>query len=53
MITGGNIASHDVIKYLNISKKDLKLPNANFIHKNGFFIGRSPSVNQKRIKFFK
>ena len=36
MITGGNIASHDVIKYLNITKADLNLPNANYVHKNGF-----------------
>ena len=26
-ITGGNIAEHDVIKYLNVPKKNLKLPN--------------------------
>ena len=36
MITGGNIASHD-IKYLNISKVDLNLPNANYVHKNVFY----------------
>ena len=53
MITGGNIASHDVIKYLNISKKDLKLPNANFIHKNGFFIGNHPRSIKKELQFLK
>ncbi len=53
MITGGNIASHDVIKYLNISKADLNLPNANYVHKNGFFIGNHPRVIEKELKFLK
>ena len=47
MITGGNIASHDVIKYLNITKADLNLPNANYVHKNGFFIGNHPRMIEK------
>ncbi len=53
MITGGNIASHDVIKYLNISKNDLNLPNANYVHKNGFFIGNHPRLIEKELIFLK
>ena len=53
MITGGNIASHDVIKYLNITKADLNLPNANYVHKNGFFIGNHPRMIEKELKFLK
>jgi CDP-4-dehydro-6-deoxyglucose reductase, E1 len=41
-ITGGNIADHDVIKYLNVPKSDLKLPKARYVHRNGFFIGNFP-----------
>ena len=51
MITGGNIASHDVIKYLNITKADLNLPNANYVHKNGFFIGNHPRMIEKELNF--
>ena len=53
MITGGNIASHDVIKYLNITKADLNLPNANYVHKNGFFIGNHPRMMEKELKCLK
>tara|TARA_B100000902_G_C27310671_1_gene918198 strand:- start:2289 stop:3449 length:1161 start_codon:yes stop_codon:yes gene_type:complete len=53
MITGGNIASHDVIKHLNISKADLNLPNANYIHRNGFFIGNHPRLIEKELKYLK
>ncbi len=41
-ITGGNIAEHDVIKFLNVPKSDLNLPNASIAHRNGFFIGNFP-----------
>ena len=53
MITGGNIASHDVIKHLNIYKADLNLPNANYIHRNGFFIGNHPRLIEKELKYLK
>ena len=53
MITGGNIASHDVVKYLKISKKDLNLPNANYVHKYGFFIGNHPRLIEKELIFLK
>jgi len=53
MITGGNIASHDVVNYLKINKKDLKLPNTNFIHKNGFFIGNYPFDIKDKLLYLK
>ncbi len=53
MITGGNIASHDVIKYLKINKKDRQLPNTNFIHKNGFFVGNHPFNIQNKLLYLK
>lgn len=51
-ITGGNIAEHDVIKYLNVPRKDLNLPQSSYVHKNGFFIGNFPkdlTVNLKKL----
>ena len=53
MITGGNIASHDVIKYLKINKKDRQLPNTNFIHENGFFVGNHPFNIQNKLLYLK
>jgi CDP-6-deoxy-D-xylo-4-hexulose-3-dehydrase len=41
MITGGNIARHEVAKHLELDCQG-DLPNANWIHDYGFFVGNGP-----------
>lgn len=41
IITGGCITRHDVIKHYDYECVD-KLPNANFAHDQGFFVGNHP-----------
>jgi len=41
IITGGCFVRHDVIRYFDYDCVD-ELPNANFIHDHGFFVGNQP-----------
>lgn len=41
IVTGGCFPRHEVIKYFDYSCVD-DLPNANFVHDYGFFLGNSP-----------
>jgi len=47
IVTGGNFLSHDVIKYFDYSCS--KSTNAEYVHKNGFFVGNAPFDLKKKI----
>ena len=40
-IVSGNIIKNEMIKFFNINNKKSTFPNAEFLDKNGFFVGNS------------
>ena len=49
IITGGCITRHDVIRYYDHECVD-GLPNANFAHDHGFFVGNHPIELRPQIE---
>lgn len=52
-IVSGNIINNDMIKFFNINNKKKVFPNAEFLDKNGFFVGNSHKNLKKEIYHLK
>ena len=54
IITGGCFTRHKVIKYFNVDRNiNKKLPNANYAHDYGFFVGNYPKDLSKQLILLK